>query len=310
MIFYFLVFQYWLLPFWCLFSETRFHQAWTKMFRWHGAQRIPVKNYTPVAPRRSGGRPKPAWMLETVLELRVACGGSHRRIAAEFNRRHAGSGTTVCPSTVRSWLKRYATEMVEVRKATRNRVPRHMPANRCRGIDATGKADASGQHHFIFGIIDHGSRNNLALIRMAEQTSAALVRQVLMTIEKYGKPRRIKTDNAAVFRSAVFSGRLAAMGIEHVFSAPGKPWQNGRIERLFLTLKQKLNLLIPRDGGELDELLSEFRLWYNEIRPHQHLHGHTPSEAWHGVNPYRCAPRQAVRYVGWGGLLTGWNLRG
>ncbi|MFZ6747330.1 integrase core domain-containing protein [Undibacterium sp. JH2W] len=32
------------------------------------------------------------------------------------------------------------------------------------------------------------------------------------------------------------------------FSAPGKPWQNGRIERLFLTLKEKLNLTTPVNG--------------------------------------------------------------
>jgi transposase-like protein len=127
-------------------------------------------------------------------------------IAAEFNRQHACSGMTVCPSTVRTWLRKYAIEMTEVQRATRNQVPRHMPANRCWGVDATGKADASGEEHFIFGIIDHGTRRNLVMTRMVEQTSTALVQQVLMAIEKYGKPRRIKTDNAAVFTCPEVNG--------------------------------------------------------------------------------------------------------
>ncbi|OEZ52861.1 integrase core domain-containing protein [Duganella sp. HH105] len=164
--------------------------------------------------------------------------------------------------------------------------------------------------HFIFGIIDHGTRLNIALVRMVEQTSEALLYQVLLAIEAYGQPRRIKTDNASVFRSRVFSGTLAALGIRHVFSGRGKPWQNGRIERLNLTLKKKLNLRIPRDGLLLDGMLKEFRFWYNEIRPHQHLHGHTPGEAWRGVNPYLRRPVRAIHYSGWNGLLTGWDLRG
>ncbi|MES2071910.1 MAG: integrase core domain-containing protein [Pseudomonadota bacterium] len=45
-------------------------------------------------------------------------------------------------------------------------------------------------------------------------------------------------DIALVFRSAVFRRALAAIGIRHEFSEPGKPWQNGCIERFFLTLKQ------------------------------------------------------------------------
>lgn len=59
-----------------------------------------------------------------------------------------------------------------------------------------------------------------------------------------------------------------------------KPWQHGRIERLFLTPKQKLNLLVRSKGLALDALLTEFRYFYNHVRPHQHLPGWTPYEAW------------------------------
>jgi hypothetical protein len=51
-----------------------------------------------------------------------------------------------------------------------------------------------------------------------------------------------------------------------------------------------------------------FRHWYNVIRPHQHLHGLTPHEAWCGIDPYRSAPRAVERFSAWGGLLTGFYL--
>lgn len=257
---------------------------------------------------RSGGKRKPEWVRVAVLELHAASRGSHRQLAAEFNRLHASSGMTVCGNTVRTWLRKYASEMEAVRSATRNRIPRRVPRNHCWGIDATGKADPSGRVHFIFGIIDHGTRLAIELVRMEEETAPALLRKTLLAVQRYGKQRSIRTDNAPVFRSAICRDGLAAAGIRHVLSARGKPWQNGRIERLFLTLKQKLDRLKAREGWELDGLLREFRFRYNQVRPHQHLHGHTPAEACFGINPYRCAPKAVSRFVGWNGLLTGLYL--
>ncbi|MFZ6756049.1 integrase core domain-containing protein [Undibacterium sp. Ji50W] len=61
---------------------------------------------------------------------------------------------------------------------------------------------------------------------------------------------------------------MKELGIHQEFSKPGKPWQKGRIERFFLTLKQKLNMTIPVNGLMLDNLLRDFTTWYNVIRPH------------------------------------------
>lgn len=149
----------------------------------------------------------------------------------------------------------------------------------------------------------------MVLRRTPDQTAAGILREVQAAVWQYGTPRSIRTDNAAVFRCEAFRHGLQRLGIHQEFSAPGKPWQNGRIERLFLTLKQKLNLLLPGDGASLDGLLTEFRYFYNHVRPHQHLYGWTPYEAWHGINPYRPPPRRVRNFVGWGGLLIGTELR-
>ncbi len=273
-----------------------------------GGEDKPAPRYRPRARSRANRRAKPRWMREQVLALYAGGGKSYRQVALEFNRRHGGTAHSVSATTVHDWVQKYATEMRAVQRATRNRVPKHTPPNRRWGVDGTGKADATGHVHFILGIIDHGTRRNLALRRLATATAPLLLEQVLSAVRRHGSPASIRTDNAPVFRSAVFRQGLAAAGIRHEFSAPGKPWQNGRIERLFGTLKQKLNRVVPADGAALDGLLDEFADWYNRIRPHQHLHGHTPLEAWRGVNPWLRTPRYVRPYVAWDGMLTGFDL--
>ena len=56
-------------------------------------------------------------------------------------------------------------------------------------------------------------------------------------------------------------------------------------------------------------LLREFTFWYNEVRPHQHLHGFTPAEVWRGIDPYAFAPQVVLAFEGWAGMLKGYWLR-
>ena len=61
-------------------------------------------------------------------------------------------------------------------------------------------------------------------------------------------------------------------------------WQNGRIERLFGTLKQYLHWVTFNTREQLQSLLDEFMVWYNTIRPHPYLQGGTPSEVWYDID--------------------------
>jgi putative transposase len=88
------------------------------------------------------------------------------------------------------------------------------------------------------------------------------------------------------------------------------PWMNGRVEKLFGTLKERLNQLSVADFASLDVVISEFRTWYNNLlRPHHHLGGRTPFEAWRKIDPFRQAPKEVRYAVAWDGLLTGYYLR-
>ncbi|OGS97669.1 MAG: hypothetical protein A3H31_12150 [Gallionellales bacterium RIFCSPLOWO2_02_FULL_57_47] len=90
----------------------------------------------------------------------------------------------------------------------------------------------------------------------------------------------------------MFRRGLKLLGIRHQLTDPGCPWQNGRIERLFGTLKEKLDQWQVPNIAQLNCDLSTFRYWYNHVRPHQNHDGRTPAEAWSGVDPYAKLPKQ------------------
>jgi len=124
---------------------------------------------------------------------------------------------------------------------------------------------------------------------------------ILRLLRGYGKPKIIRTDNEAIFTSKQFRLGLKKLGIRHQRTTPGCPWQNGRIERLFGTLKQKLDQWQVAGIAQLNRDLDTFRYWYNHIKPHQNLNGKTPAEAWSGlIHTNNCLKKSAGSRHGMG----------
>jgi len=154
-------------------------------------------------------------------------------------------------------------------------------------------------------VIGHGTRRCLDLQTLKDKSSVTTLRALLDAIEQHGKPQIIHTDNEPIFHRWIFRLASKRLGIQPQRTALHSPWQNGRIERFFGTLKAKLDRLIVNDRDALNEALGIFRFWYNEMRPHQHLQGRTPNEVWHGIDVYRRRIRRCVEYEAWSGLLQG-----
>lgn len=95
---------------------------------------------------------------------------------------------------------------------------------------------------------------------------------------------------------------LRFLNIQHQTTDVCCPWQNGRIEIFFGTLKEKLDHLKVIDSRHLDWHLKEFRFWYNHVRTHMNLDGRTPIEIWKGKG----IKRHAQFYSAWDGLLQGY----
>ena len=102
-------------------------------------------------------------------------------------------------------------------------------------------------------------------------------------IRKHGKPASVLTDRGIQFYAneseerekgaTVFERYLVEEGIRQVLSRVMHPQTNGKVERFFRTVKEKL--------PEFDTL-EDLMVWYNDVRPHMSLNLdviETPSEA-------------------------------
>lgn len=256
------------------------------------------------------GKAKPAWVRQEVLRLAALTGYGCRSLALLFNRLHAvARKMSVSKSFVNYTIRKHCYEIEVLRRHIKHRPPRPVPKNHIWAIDMTGKGDASGDIHSILGIEDHGTRALLALQVLERRNAWTLLGHLFLAIGRFGRPRAIRTDNDSVFRSAVFRLVCASANIRQQFTVPGCPWMNGRIERLFGTLKQKLDQLEVDSRDVLVRLMGEFQLWYNAARPHQNLAGLTPAEAWRGIDPYAGEPKAVYWFEAWDGLLKGYYLR-
>ena len=157
----------------------------------------------------------------------------------------------------------------------------------------------------ILAVLDHGTRVCLAFSLIPNRSALAVLTTLIPLMRNYGKPKILKTDNDGAFRSFFFRGALKGIGVKHRRSEPYSPWQNGRVERLILTMKERLLPWIAERGvtdsfhGDLNLL----RFWYNHVRPHQHLAGKVPAEVWRG----RPASTRSLRFFShWGGLIAGY----
>jgi putative transposase len=267
---------------------------------------------------RAHHKAKPDWVKAELLRLMVFMPrASVRLLAMAFNRLHfAGTGVSVGRSFVYAFRLRCRYEVAVAQRALKSRPPIDYAKNHTWGLDLTGKQMVTDSgtgivvttNPYILGLIDHGSRLLLALTPLRSKHSWRLAWCVALLVARYGKPKFIKTDNDAVFTSKLFKACLATLGVAHRRTAVMSPWQNGRIERLFGTLKQSLDEMTVPSFAALGSLMGTFRYFYNDVRPHQALGGLTPAEAWAGVSwqdvcEKRC--KTIVPFSAWDGLLVG-----
>jgi transposase InsO family protein len=160
-----------------------------------------------------------AWMPE------AGC----RRIAIVFNQLHEQRrGMTISKSFVARYLQHRQEKVMRKRRQLRRRKLFRTERNRVWALDLT-KFTATDEP--VLGVIDHGSRACLELRKLESKRSFSILRVLFDLIDDFGKPKAIRTDNEAVFTSALWRLALAILGIRHQQTMLHAPWQNGRIER-------------------------------------------------------------------------------
>ncbi|WP_281559532.1 integrase core domain-containing protein [Thalassomonas sp. RHCl1] len=264
------------------------------------AKSLPDKRTAPASYGKN--RKKPQWVVDKVLYLSAVSGAGCGKVAEIFNQSY-GDKTTVSKTFVYEKIKANRYRLQVIKRKIKQKPPSATPVNHAWGLDLT-QVKLSAKQATILGIIEHGSRLNLTLREIPTKHSAQLLLVLCQTIRQFGLPKNVRTDNERCFTSLLFTTALKLLGIRHQTTHLASPWENGRIERFFGTLKSKIRQLDLSGLHSVQTELSTFRCWYNQIRPHQNLAGYTPVEIWQ--NKANRHGKKAIWVSDWHGLLTGY----
>jgi len=190
-------------------------------------------------------------------------------------------------STIGQILKR--SGLCVPRRRVRH-APASAPLGSCNASNRVWCADFKGWFRTGDGLrcdpltISDGYSRYLLRCQVMSDTGADAARRVFeATFRQYGLPEAIRTDNGSPFASVGVAGlsRLSVwwvrLGIDLQRIEPGKPQQNGRHERMHLTLKQETASPPRATLRRQQDLFDQFRQEFNEDRPHEALGMNTPA---------------------------------
>lgn len=136
-----------------------------------------------------------------------------------------------------------------------------------------------GTRFRVLTLVDNFSRECLAA-EVGQRFTGEQVCAVLDRIAaERGLPAEIRVDNGPEFTSKALDLWAYAHGVKLDFSRPGKPTDNAFIESFNgLLRKECLNLHWFLSLDEARQKITEWKIEYNEIRPHGSLGNHAPQE--------------------------------
>jgi transposase InsO family protein len=149
--------------------------------------------------------------------------------------------------------------------------------------DFKGHFPVGGERCNPLTVMDGFSRHLLCCKSLKSSLSEPTRQAFERVFREFGLPDAIRTDNGPPFSSLAPAGlsRLAVwwirLGIRPERIMPGRPDQNGRHERMHLTLKAE-TARPPRSSFTAQQrAFDAFRREYNDERPHEALGNATPA---------------------------------
>jgi len=173
------------------------------------------------------------------------------------------------------------------RKKTRRRVPERVKnplkqpsaPREMWSVDFMSDVLTSQRKFRTLNVIDDFNREAIAIevaYSMPALRVTALMEQI---IHEHGKPKCIRVDNGPEFISKEFNTWCAGNGIKIQYTQPGRPMQNGYIERFNRSFRESiLDAFLFEDIVQVQILAEEWLTDYNSKRPHETLGGKTPLE--------------------------------
>jgi putative transposase len=236
-------------------------------------------------------------VLEQCLEVRRAHPSwGPVKVRAYLQRRHPFGDWPVA-STIGSLFDREG--LTVKRKVRRRSPPSSAPFAHCGAANEVWCIDFKGW--FLTGdgkrcepltLTDAHSRYLLRCQALARTNTDHVWPVLDAAFREFGLPLYLRSDNGSPFASCGAGGlsrlsvKLIKAGVTPQRIEPGKPQQNGRHERMHLTLLQDAASPPARTLREQIKRLQAFQRLYNEERPHQSLDNDTPA------NRYTPSPRR------------------
>ena len=179
----------------------------------------------------------------------------------------------------------YCGMKLNKRRKFKRRVPPRHPdplvvpegANQSWSADFMSDALSDGRRFRTFNAIDDHRRECLAIEIDLNLGGKRVVRVLDRIAEVRGYPARIRFDNGPEFTSIAVAEWAELHGVDLDFIEPGRPMQNGFIERFNRTYRQAvLDMYIFESLEEVRRLTAEWLDFYNARRPHDALGGQPP----------------------------------
>lgn len=137
----------------------------------------------------------------------------------------------------------------------------------------------SGNRFRTFNVIDDFNRECLAVEIDTSITGKRLIRVFERLKSERGLPETLRVDNGPEFLSGDFVAWAEQVGMTIRYIQPGQPNQNAYVERFNRTYREEfLSLYLFRNLSEVREGTHDWRIGYNERRPHDALGDLTPCE--------------------------------
>lgn len=131
----------------------------------------------------------------------------------------------------------------------------------------------------VLVVIDEFTRRCLSLKVERKLNHQDVIAELGYLFEQYGVPSRIRSDNGSEFTAENVQRYFEENNLKSLHIAPGAPWQNGYVESFNNKFRDELlNRELFYSLKEAKYLIEQFRLEYNNVRPHSSLNYLTPTE--------------------------------
>ncbi len=181
----------------------------------------------------------------------------------------------------------YTQMKLNIRRRAKKRLPARVKQalfqperiNQVWSVDFMSDSLWDGKRFRLLNIMDDFNREVLAVEADTSLPALRVVRVLQKLLFTRGKPDMIRVDNGPEFISNKLDNWCKENKIQLAFIQPGKPTQNGYIERLNGSLRRELlNAYVFRTISEVRSQVDEWMDDYNYHRPHDALKNKTPKE--------------------------------